>query len=224
MFVSKMFTITLLLTTLSLFFLDVSHAIRVKDGNYIRVHANPLFTAEESSRSCKVIDTALAASLNLTSNEREVLPFICLDSTLEAHESKVDGRKPRNGIPLGVQCTPTDWCDSGACTTVCARGSVVVDAWLDNASRLQAQLARSLPFCYATMLGTHNSAITLADGYGNLDPIYQGLFKYIKWAYPSKSKHYKLRTNNQWLSLTDQLNLGVRVVEIDTHWVLVSTL
>ena len=27
-----------------------------------------------------------------------------------------------------------------------------------------------------------------------------------------------LRTNNQWLSLTDQLNLGVRVVEVDTHW------
>lgn len=27
-----------------------------------------------------------------------------------------------------------------------------------------------------------------------------------------------LRTNNQWLSVTDQLNLGVRVVEVDTHW------
>ncbi len=28
-----------------------------------------------------------------------------------------------------------------------------------------------------------------------------------------------IQTNNQWLSLTDQLNLGVRVVEVDTHWV-----
>lgn len=27
-----------------------------------------------------------------------------------------------------------------------------------------------------------------------------------------------LVTNNQWLSLTDQLNLGVRLVELDTHW------
>ena len=31
-----------------------------------------------------------------------------------------------------------------------------------------------------------------------------------------------LRTNDQYLSLTDQLNLGVRAVELDTHWVEVS--
>ena len=29
----------------------------------------------------------------------------------------------------------------------------------------------------------------------------------------------KLRTNNQWLSLTDQLRLGVRALELDTHYV-----
>lgn len=28
-----------------------------------------------------------------------------------------------------------------------------------------------------------------------------------------------LQTNDQVLSLTDQLNLGVRLVELDTHWV-----
>lgn len=27
-----------------------------------------------------------------------------------------------------------------------------------------------------------------------------------------------LQTNNQMLSLTDQLNLGVRSLELDTHW------
>ena len=27
-----------------------------------------------------------------------------------------------------------------------------------------------------------------------------------------------LRTNDQYLSLTDQLNLGVRTVELDVHW------
>ena len=27
-----------------------------------------------------------------------------------------------------------------------------------------------------------------------------------------------LQTNNQYLSLTDQLNLGVRIVELDTHF------
>lgn len=35
----------------------------------------------------------------------------------------------------------------------------------------------------------------------------------------AQSSSAKLRTNDQFLSLTDQLNLGVRAVELDTHWV-----
>ena len=38
-----------------------------------------------------------------------------------------------------------------------------------------------------------------------------------------QSSSSKLRTNDQFLSLTDQLNLGVRAVELDTHWVEVIT-
>ncbi len=34
-----------------------------------------------------------------------------------------------------------------------------------------------------------------------------------------QSSDSTLRTNDQYLSLTDQLNLGVRAVELDTHWV-----
>ena len=33
-----------------------------------------------------------------------------------------------------------------------------------------------------------------------------------------------LQTNNQYLSLTDQMNLGVRIVELDTHFFDVSSL
>ena len=33
-----------------------------------------------------------------------------------------------------------------------------------------------------------------------------------------------LQTNNQFLSLTDQMNLGVRIVELDTHFFDVSCL
>lgn len=28
-----------------------------------------------------------------------------------------------------------------------------------------------------------------------------------------------IQTNNQWLSMTDQLHLGVRMLELDVHWV-----
>lgn len=46
----------------------------------------------------------------------------------------------------------------------------------------QNALARKLPFCYATMLGSHNSGITLADGYGTLDPYFQKYFEWVKFA------------------------------------------
>lgn len=46
---------------------------------------------------------------------------------------------------------------------------------------LQLQLVRRLPFCLAALLGTHNSAITLADGYGNRDVYFQQYFKWIRW-------------------------------------------
>ncbi len=64
-------------------------------------------------------------------------------------------------------------CDGDVCTEVCKAGSVVVEHWLATAARLQARLARQLPLCYATLLGTHNSGISLANGYGNLDPYFQ---------------------------------------------------
>ncbi len=35
----------------------------------------------------------------------------------------------------------------------------------------------------------------------------------------AQSKADRLQTNDQVLSLTDQMNLGVRFVELDTHWV-----
>ena len=46
---------------------------------------------------------------------------------------------------------------------------------------VQIELANRLPFCYAAFLGTHNSGITIADGYGNLDARFQQYFKWIRW-------------------------------------------
>lgn len=46
---------------------------------------------------------------------------------------------------------------------------------------VQLALSRQQSMCLATLPGTHNSGITLADGYGNLDPQFQDYFKWIKW-------------------------------------------
>ena len=63
----------------------------------------------------------------------------------------------------------------------------------------------------------HAAALTTALPYP-LPRLPAGFFKYIKWALHDFS-NAPLHTNNQLLSLTDQLNLGVRSVELDTHWV-----
>ncbi len=45
----------------------------------------------------------------------------------------------------------------------------------------QTELSRRLPLCMAMLLGTHNSGITIADGYGNRDEHFQQYFKWIRW-------------------------------------------
>lgn len=131
------------------------------------------------------------------------------------------GGEVTNGIPESVRCRPQLWCDDVACTRVCQRGTVEVADWLDNAHRLQHRLSSSLPLCRASLLGSHNSAITLADGYGNQDGFFSGLLEYAEWLAPEGTSR-TIRTNDQYFSLTDQLNMGVRMVELDTHYVLGS--
>ncbi|KAL4419285.1 hypothetical protein ABPG77_008335 [Micractinium sp. CCAP 211/92] len=161
------------------------------------------------------------AGLELTDAERELLPHLCWpedDSSAAATANDLPPQRIRSGVPAGVNCTVEQWCEGDTCADVCARGSVQVDRWLSHAIAQQSRLVQTLPLCYANLLGTHNSAITLADGYGALDEYFRGFFEYIKWAV-SDFRDAPLHTNNQLLSLTDQLNLGVRSLEIDTHWV-----
>lgn len=164
-----------------------------------------------TSDACKSVPHDVVAAANLTDKERAVLGDLCWQQP----DQELLQLTTRDARPPGVQCNATTWCDNdGACSIVCQRGTVVVEPWLAKAIDTQVKLARRLPLCMATMLGTHNSGITMADGYGNLDLYFEQYLKWIKWA-----GNTHIQTNNQWLSLTDQLNLGVRNVELDTHWV-----
>ena len=53
-------------------------------------------------------------------------------------------------------------------------------------------------------------------GYGNSDPELTALVQKLL-------PHAYVQTNDQLLSLTDQLRLGVRFIELDTHFFLVCT-
>lgn len=169
-------------------------------------------TAETWNSLCIPFSEDDISSANLSQQEQSILPDLCYRPDLTPHLFRSEEDR---GIPPGVDCTPIEWCDSYEhCTTVCERGSVVLDPSLEKAVSTQLELSRRLPLCYASLLGTHNSGISLADGYGNLDLAYQHYFRWISWV---ASEAY-LQTNNQFLSLTDQMNLGVRIVELDTHF------
>eukprot|EP00884_Botryococcus_braunii_P017639 jgi/Botrbrau1/4559/Bobra.60_2s0046.1 len=197
------------------FFLGVASTATVAPEHYQheRLQATASSGVVQSERDCMDVGDLPIRGLNLTEQELRLLPQLCWPKDGPILSL---GEVQSPGVPRGVECNITSWCDTeNHCSSVCARGSVLVDSWLQNALATQWSLARRLPFCLATLFGTHNSAITMADGYGNLDAFFQQYFSLISWV----ASDAVLRTNDQWLSLTDQLNLGVRSVELDTHWV-----
>ncbi|KAL6779087.1 hypothetical protein ACKKBF_B18815 [Auxenochlorella protothecoides x Auxenochlorella symbiontica] len=184
----------------------------------IEIAAAQLFSSQASAGDCTPAEDLPVAGLDLSAEERVLLKYLCIpqrDLLLKDEGIAV----VRRGIPPGVNCTEVQWCDGESqCSLVCERGSVVIPDWQVHAIRTQLDAQADVPLCRASLLGSHNSAITLADGYGNLDEYWQGYFRYIKWAIPAGASP-RLRTNNHWLSLTDQLRMGVRVLELDAHWV-----
>ncbi|ETL92314.1 hypothetical protein F441_09638 [Phytophthora nicotianae CJ01A1] len=128
---------------------------------------------------------------------------------------KPGGKNPGKNDLIDTDCKLVDKCsgDKSVCSQVCDRGSVAVPEWLKSTLAYQRNLAFSGPFCYAQIPASHNSAITLADGFGNRDQLFNKNLNPDKWwSY--------LKTNNQVLSMTDQLDIGIRFLEIDTHFFL----
>jgi len=98
-----------------------------------------------------------------------------------------------------------------ACRQVCEDGSVKIDPWLAFALKTQREIQYDVPLNRVSMPSTHNSAITMADGYGLSEDFFNGLVHLI-------SSDWQVYIANQQLGLTDQYNLGVRHFELDIHW------
>ena len=96
-----------------------------------------------------------------------------------------------DAIPPGVECVATTRCYNWSepefgdvCARVCARGSVKQAAWVQRAMQVQTQLSRLQPLCYQQWPGSHNSAISIADGYGVLDHV---LTAYLQMVLPGET-------------------------------------
>lgn len=112
-------------------------------------------------------------------------------------------------------CTRKQVCNGNLmCADVCERGTVQVDPWIISSLNYQKQLQYNDLFVYFEMPSTHNSAVTEADGFG--------IEKYfVSSLYGGKDYNQGDDLGEgvcQYLSLTDQMNLGVRHIEIDIWW------
>jgi hypothetical protein len=114
-------------------------------------------------------------------------------------------------------CNRTQICDtfdgkSYFCSSVCQLGTVQVDPLMQNAFELQRELQADMPLNKLVIPSSHNSAIAKAYGYGLWEDAATQLI----------NKYTHLNTivyiANQQFTLTDQMNMGIRALELDTHW------
>ena len=106
-----------------------------------------------------------------------------------------------------IFCSRTEYCSE-----ICKAGTVLTIPQMQFAIRTQSTLSTLSTFCEHQSIGTHNSAITAAYGYGVEDRYYSLLLSsfYLQFK--------QVRTVSQYYSLTDQLNMGVRHIELDIHF------
>eukprot|EP01137_Pigoraptor_chileana_P011872 Opistho-2@63450 len=111
-----------------------------------------------------------------------------------------------------INCTYIDMCDEAKiCRKVCQHGSVVLDAWAVNAIRTQYLVNMDTPLQNVQLPGTHNSAISYAEGHGLEDEIVAKILQTV-------DKATNMVTANQQVSIVDQMRMGVHQVEVDVHF------
>jgi hypothetical protein len=114
-----------------------------------------------------------------------------------------------------VSCTRKKLCNGNLmCAYVCEKGSVQVDAWTSQALAYQRQLQADDKFVFMEFPSTHNSAITEADGFGIEKYFISALYGGINLDQGDDVGEGLC----QYLSLTDQLRIGIRHLEIDIWW------
>ncbi|DAZ93661.1 TPA: hypothetical protein N0F65_006514 [Lagenidium giganteum] len=164
-----------------------------------------------STSSAKFVDSVAATAQCQFQTKCSNPAFIIKPQPREVRSAPGVARK--NILPDDVKCTRVERCDTAGtvCSEVCQYGTAdLTSDWMKQTLKFQRALAESGPLCLAQVPATHNSAITLADGYGNRDQLINRQLN------PRKATSI-MQTNNHLLSVVDQLNLGVRFVEIDTH-------
>lgn len=114
-----------------------------------------------------------------------------------------------------VSCQKQKLCNGNLmCAYVCVPGTAVLDTWATKSLAYQQYLQLDDPLVVNEIPGTHNSAISEAYGYG--------IEKYFISALGNGLDEDQGDDVGvgvcQYLSLIDQLNMGIRHIEVDVWW------
>lgn len=112
--------------------------------------------------------------------------------------------------PDNTICTRHQICNGIMCKDVCEIGSVQIDPFVSEALAFQRALQLHEPLMKTTLIGTHNSAISQAYGFGIEEDYIEGLL-----GKPFYTGDDLGEGVCQSLSVLDQLRLGLRHIEID---------
>ncbi len=82
------------------------------------------------------------------------------------------------GLPDNIICNRIKICDKyNICNDICEEGSLYIDPWLKSTITYQNNLLHKKNICNGQLLGSHNSGISMAYGYGKCGIINQRLGK-----------------------------------------------
>jgi hypothetical protein len=95
----------------------------------------------------------------------------------------------------------------------CEPGTVKIDPWLKHALKTQYFLSINDPINTIQLPGTHNSFNTRSNGYGGEDNVLRKVLRFF-------FKDTDLIIAQQEYSMTDQLNFGIRMLHLDSIWML----
>ena len=128
----------------------------------------------------------------------------CSDVTSVVAYSWVSYYRSRSAI-----CKEKTLCNGDMCSDVCEFGSVQVDAWTDYALKFQRWLQRNQSMIFMQFPGTHNSHISVAYGFGIERDFVSALNNGAELTWSGGDLNLGEGVD-QYLSVTDQLNIGIR--------------
>ncbi|KAE9290823.1 hypothetical protein PF008_g25489 [Phytophthora fragariae] len=107
------------------------------------------------------------------------------------------------------------WSASSSAATTCAARTdaetALIEPSVARAITYQRNRSSAETLCYVELPATHNIVIARARGYGNRHQLFKAKLN-------ASSTTSFIRTSNQFLSLPDQLSLGVRLMKLDVQY------